>query len=59
MSNYNIALIPGDGIGPELTEATIKVLNAIQSKFEVDLNVIEVDAGDRCLENRGVALPKP
>ncbi|MCK4952311.1 isocitrate/isopropylmalate dehydrogenase family protein [Candidatus Bathyarchaeota archaeon] len=58
MNNYNIALISGDGIGPELTEATIKVLKAIQSKFEVGLNIIEVDAGDRCLENRGVALPK-
>jgi isocitrate/isopropylmalate dehydrogenase len=28
MREYSIALIPGDGIGPEQTEATLKVLEA-------------------------------
>ena len=30
---YNIAVIPGDGIGPEVVDATIKVLNAVGEKF--------------------------
>lgn len=58
MSDYKISLIPGDGIGPELTEATLKILNAVQQKFDIGLNIIPVEAGDRCFEKRGVALPE-
>lgn len=58
MSEYKIALIPGDGIGPELTEATVKVLDAAQRRFNFRLNIIEAEAGDTCLEKRGAALPE-
>ncbi len=58
MSKYRISLIPGDGIGPELTEATLKVLGAVQQRFDVNLNIVRVEAGDACLEKRGVALPE-
>jgi 3-isopropylmalate dehydrogenase len=58
MRDYRIALIPGDGIGPELTETTLKVLEAVQKKFGLGLNMVEVEAGDKCFEKRGVALPK-
>jgi len=55
---YKIALIPGDGIGPELTEATLKVLNAIQGRYGLSLEFAETEAGDACLKKRGVALPE-
>ena len=55
---YRIALIPGDGIGPELTETTKVVLNAVQKKFRLNLELVELEAGDACLERRGVALPE-
>jgi 3-isopropylmalate dehydrogenase len=58
MTEYKIALIQGDGIGPELTEATLKILNAVQQKFDVNLNIIKVEAGDRCYEKTGVPLPE-
>jgi 3-isopropylmalate dehydrogenase len=58
MSEYKIALIQGDGIGPELTEATVKVLDAAQRRFNFRLNIIEAEAGDTCLEKRGAALPE-
>jgi 3-isopropylmalate dehydrogenase len=58
MTGYKIALIPGDGIGPELTETTLKVLEAVQNKFDLNLNIVEVEAGDKCFEKRGVALPE-
>jgi 3-isopropylmalate dehydrogenase len=58
MSKYKISLIPGDGIGPELTDATLKILNAVQQKFDIDLDIIQVEAGDACFEKRGVALPE-
>ena len=57
MTEYKISLIPGDGIGPELTEATLKVLDAVQKKFGVKLKIIEAEAGDIALEKVGAALP--
>jgi len=54
---YKVALIPGDGIGPELTETTLVVINAVQKRLGLDLKFIELEAGDACFERRGVALP--
>jgi len=58
MGDYRIALIPGDGIGPEITEATLKVLDAVQKRFNVSLDFTTLEAGDACFEKRGVALPE-
>lgn len=58
MSKYKISLIPGDGIGPELTEATMEILDAVQQKFDINLDIIKVEAGDKCYEKTGVALPE-
>ena len=58
MATYRVALIPGDGIGPELTETTLKVLDAVQRRFKLRLKFVELEAGDRCFERRGVALPE-
>jgi len=55
---YKIALMPGDGIGPELTEATLRVLEAAQSGFNVNLKMARVEGGDRCAVERGVPLPE-
>ena len=57
MSGYKIALISGDGIGPELTDATFEVLDAVQERFNLDLEFLKLEAGDACLEKRGAALP--
>lgn len=58
MTSYKIALIPGDGIGSELSDTTLKVLDAIQEKHNINLEIIRVEAGDNCLKKRGVALPE-
>jgi 3-isopropylmalate dehydrogenase len=58
MTEYKISVIPGDGIGPELTEATIKILEATQKKFGLNLKMAYAEAGDTCKEKRGVALPE-
>ncbi len=58
MTTYKVALIPGDGIGPELTDTTLKVLDAVQERFSLDLKFMRLEAGDACLEKRGVALPE-
>jgi 3-isopropylmalate dehydrogenase len=57
MTEYKISLIPGDGIGPELSEATLVVLESVQKNFGIKLNIIEAPAGDIALETLGAALP--
>ena len=51
---FKIAVIPGDGIGKEVMEATINVLDALNLDFEYTYG----DAGDECLKKTGTALPK-
>ena len=51
---HRVTLIPGDGIGPELTEATRRVLEATGVKFEWDVQ----DAGaDVMADHGGNPLP--
>ena len=50
---YNIAVIPGDGIGREVMDACISVLNSL----DIDFNFNYGEAGDECLEKNGEALP--
>ena len=50
---YDIAVIPGDGIGREVMEATINVLKSL----DIDFNFTYGEAGDECLEKNGQALP--
>ena len=54
---YKISLITGDGIGPELSESVIEVLNAVNDKLGVKNDVIKLEAGDAALKRTGKALP--
>ncbi len=59
MSNYQIALLPGDGIGPECMEATKLVLDRLSSAFpSLKLNLAEFQAGAGLHRDTGVALPE-
>lgn len=51
---YNITLIPGDGIGPEVTEATRRVLEATGVAFNWELAY----AGQQALDTVGNVLPE-
>lgn len=50
---YQIAVVPGDGIGKEVMEAAIHVLDALDIYFDY----VYGQAGDECLEKTGSALP--
>ncbi len=54
---YKISLITGDGIGPELSESVISVLNTIHDKLDVKFDIEKLLAGDIALEKYGKALP--
>ena len=57
MKSYNIAVIGGDGTGPEVTREAIKVLDAASKKFGIKLNYTDYDlGGDRYLKTNE-ALP--
>jgi 3-isopropylmalate dehydrogenase len=57
-TSYTIAFIEGDGIGPEQASATREVLAEIDHVYDVSLNFVPVEAGDRTLKARGEALPE-
>jgi len=50
---YTITLIPGDGIGPEVTDATVRVLEATGIKFNWEPAIAGQEAYDKC----GTPLP--
>jgi isocitrate dehydrogenase (NAD+) len=54
MATYQVSLIPGDGIGPEVAEATRKVLDATGIGFDWEY----CDAGLNALEKHGDVLPE-
>ena len=54
---YKISLITGDGIGPELSESAISVLQTINEKFDLKFEITKLSAGDQALEQTGKALP--
>ncbi len=56
--SYNIAVIPGDGIGPEVVEETIRVLNVAAKKFGFELNYTEYLAGGCAIDAKGKPLPE-
>ena len=54
---YDISLITGDGIGPELSESAVSILETIHDKLDVKTKIISLEAGDIALEKYGHALP--
>ena len=44
MRNKKITVIPGDGIGPEITKATLRVLEAVDADLEYDMQVAGLTA---------------
>ncbi len=53
-----IVLIPGDGVGPEIMESVIPVLEAVADKHGITLQMEIYEAGDEVKRRRGVALPE-
>jgi len=54
---YQIALITGDGIGPEISESVIKVLETVNDKLDLKIKIEKLEAGDNTLKKTGNALP--
>ena len=55
--NYTIALLPGDGIGPEVIKEAVKVLGSLERGLELKLTLNEVPVGGAAYEVDGHPLP--
>jgi 3-isopropylmalate dehydrogenase len=58
LTRYRIALIEGDGIGPEVTRAALSTLESLEDEFGLAVEIRPAPAGDACLRKTGVALPE-
>ncbi len=56
--NYNIALVKGDGIGPEIVDCAAKVLDAVGAKYGHNFNYIDLPAGGNAIDRFGIPLPE-
>lgn len=58
MQEYSIAVLPGDGIGPEVITQANKILRILEAKLEIKLNLNEFPVGGAGYEATGHPLPK-
>lgn len=57
-ATYKIAVLPGDGIGPEVMLQAQKVLDAIEQKYAISFEREEFDVGGIAIDNHGCPLPE-
>lgn len=55
---YNIALLAGDGIGPEITDSAVKVMEAVGQKFGHEFIFTPYDIGGCAIDKHGRPLPE-
>lgn len=53
---FNIAVLPGDGIGPEVVHEAVKVLKAVGAKYNHDFNLVYGLIGGAAIDDSGTAL---
>jgi len=58
MKTYNIALMPGDGTGPEVLQEGVKVLESVAPKFGLKFNFTSFDFGGERYKRTGETLPQ-
>jgi 3-isopropylmalate dehydrogenase len=55
---FKIAVLPGDGIGPEVMAETLKVLDSVERKFGVKFERTFANVGGIAIDKEGKALPR-
>lgn len=56
--NYHIAVLPGDGIGPEVMNRAMKVLEAVRQRFAMHITTSQYDVGGAAIDRQGTPLPQ-
>ena len=55
---WKVAVIKGDGVGPDVINASLFVLDAVKKKFKLDIAYVPTQAGLNCVEKYGTNLPQ-
>ncbi|ACN13558.1 LeuB [Desulforapulum autotrophicum HRM2] len=55
--NYKVALLPGDGIGPEVMAEAVKIIERVKTIYEFDIKFSRADVGGCAIDSSGTALP--
>jgi len=55
---FKVAVLPGDGIGPEVMDEALKVLDAVEKKFDVTFEKTFANVGGAGIDKEGKALPE-
>ncbi|GBU28336.1 3-isopropylmalate dehydrogenase [Treponema sp. R8-4-B8] len=55
---FSVAVIPGDGIGPEVIAPTLEALDAVGDKYGHIFNYVELEAGGLAIDHSGEPLPQ-
>ncbi len=58
MKQYNVTLLKGDGIGPEIVDQAIKVLDAVGEKYDFSVHYTEALIGGAAIDATGEPLPQ-
>lgn len=56
--DFNITLLPGDGVGPEIIDSAVAVLGAVERRFGHNFHMHRMDIGGCAIDATGVPLPK-
>ncbi|MCQ4345444.1 MAG: isocitrate/isopropylmalate family dehydrogenase, partial [Sulfolobaceae archaeon] len=56
--SFRVALIPGDGIGPEIVLNAKRILARLNQLFDLKIEYAEIEAGDGAFRKYGDPLPK-
>ncbi|MFB0710343.1 3-isopropylmalate dehydrogenase [Buttiauxella noackiae] len=54
---HHIAVLPGDGIGPEVMAQALKVLDAVRTRFDMRITTSQYDVGGIAIDRHGNPLP--
>ena len=58
MKEYKITLLKGDGIGPEIVNEAVKVLNKVAEKYQFSIQYEDAYLGGIAIDKTGVPLPE-
>ncbi|MDR3580580.1 MAG: 3-isopropylmalate dehydrogenase [Oryzomonas sp.] len=55
---HKVAVLPGDGIGPEVMAEALRVLDAVEKRYQVTFERTHANVGGAGIDNEGKALPE-
>ena len=58
MSEFKIAVLPGDGIGPDIIQQAIRIIEVIGEKYDHTFVLKEALLGGVAIDSAGVPLPR-